>query len=132
MYTILVADDDEDLFEALNFTLSQSHYQIIQAKDGAEAVSKALELHPDLILLDIIMPNVDGLTACRKIKTTEETKDIPSIMLTAKDGVKDVADAFQAGANDYIVKPFEMEQVLEKIEEFLGSKVKEKTKNSFS
>jgi len=126
MYTILVVDDDEDLFEALNFTLSQSHYQIIQAKDGAEAVSKALELHPDLILLDIMMPNVDGLTACRKIKTTEETKDIPTIMLTAKDGVKDVAAAFQAGANDYIVKPFIMGQVLGKINEFLRTEKGEK------
>jgi len=125
MYTILVADDDEDLFEALNFTLSQNDYKVIQAKDGAEAISKALELQPDLILLDIIMPNVDGLTACRKIKTTEETKDIPTIMLTAKDGVKDVAVAFQAGADDYIVKPFIMGQVLGKVKEFLGRKAKQ-------
>ena len=119
MYTILVADDDEDLFEALNFTLSQSNYRIIQAKDGAEAVDKALKLHPDLILLDIMMPNVDGLTACQEIKSTEETKDIPTIMLTAKDGWNDVAEAFKAGANDYITKPFILGQVVGKINEFL-------------
>lgn len=125
MYTILVADDDEDLFEALNFTLNQNDYRTIQAKDGAEAVSKALELHPDLILLDIMMPNVDGLTACRKIKTTEETKDIPTIMLTAKDEMEDVAAAFKAGADDYVVKPFIMGQVLGKVKEFLGRKTKQ-------
>lgn len=126
MYTILVADDDEDLFEALNFTLSRSNYRIIQAKDGAEAVSKALELRPDLILLDIMMPNVDGLTACQEIKTTGETKNIPTIMLTAKDGINDVAEAFKAGADDYITKPFIMGQVLGKINEFLRTGEEEK------
>lgn len=126
MYTILVADDDEDLFQALNFALSQENYRIIQAKDGAEAVSKAKELHPDLILLDVMMPNVDGLTACRKIKTTEETKDIPTIMLTAKDAMEDVADAFKVGADDYVVKPFIIGRVVGKVNEFLRRKAKEK------
>jgi len=101
MHTILVADDDEDLLQALDFTLSQNGYNVIQAKDGAETIVEALESKPDLILLDIMM-------------------------LTAKGEVEDIKAAFKAGANDYVVKPFLMEQVLEKIEEFLVRRAEEK------
>ena len=69
-----------------------------------------------------MMPNLDGLTSCRAIKTMKQTKDIPVIMLTAKGDTETIRAAFKAGANDYIVKPFGMDKVLDKIEEFLGSK----------
>lgn len=130
MYTILVVDDDEDLVQALDFSLRQENYNVVQAQNGAEAVTKSHDLRPDLILLDIMMSNLDGLTACRGIKSMEETKKIPVIMLTAKGDVETIKAAFEAGANDYVVKPFMMEKVLEKIEAFLGSRVEEKSKSS--
>jgi two-component system phosphate regulon response regulator PhoB len=125
-----VADDDEDLLQALDFTLSQNGYNVIQAKDGAETIVEALESKPDLILLDIMMPHLDGFTACRELKNREDTKRIPIIMLTAKGEVEDIKTAFRAGANDYVVKPFIMEQVLEKIEEFLARRAEEKRESN--
>ena len=130
MHRILVADDDEDLLQALDFTLSQNGYNVIQAKDGAETIVEALESKPDLILLDIMMPNLDGFTACRELKNREDTKRIPIIMLTAKGEVEDIKTAFRAGANDYVVKPFIMEQVLEKIEELLVRRAEEKRESN--
>lgn len=130
MHTILVADDDEDLLQALDFTLSQNGYNVIQAKDGAETIVEALESKPDLILLDIMMPDLDGFTACRELKNRKDTKRIPIIMLTAKGEVEDIKTAFRAGANDYVVKPFLMEQVLEKIEEFLVRRAEEKRESN--
>ena len=130
MHTILVADDDEDLLQALDFTLSQNGYNVIQAKDGAETIVEALESKPDLILLDIMMPDLDGFIACRELKNREDTKRIPIIMLTAKGEVEDIKTAFKAGANDYVVKPFIMEQVLEKIEEFLVRRAEEKRESN--
>lgn len=130
MHTILVADDDEDLLQALDFTLSQNGYNVIQAKDGAETIVEALESKPDLILLDIMMPDLDGFIACRELKNREDTKRIPIIMLTAKGEVEDIKTAFKAGANDYVVKPFMMEQVLEKIEEFLVRRAEEKRESN--
>lgn len=90
--------------------------------NGAEAITKSLDLQPDLILLDIMIPNWDGLTSCRAIKNMKQTKDIPVIMLTAKGDTETIRAAFKAGASDYMVKPFGMDKVLNKIEEFLGSK----------
>jgi len=123
MHTILLVDDDEDLVQALDFSLRQENYNVVQAQNGAEAITKASDLQPDLILLDIMMPNLDGLTACRGIKRMKETKEIPVIMLTAKGDVETIKAAFEAGASDYVVKPFEMDKVLKKIEEFLRSGV---------
>jgi DNA-binding response OmpR family regulator len=130
MHTILLVDDDEDLVQALEFSLRQQNYGVVKAINGAEAVTKSFDLQPDLILLDIMMPNLDGLTACRAIKTMERTKDIPVVMLTAKGDIETIKAAFKVGADDYIVKPFGMDKVLKKIEEFLGTKVKEKSKSS--
>jgi DNA-binding response OmpR family regulator len=132
MHTILVADDDEDLLRSLDFTLSQSGYNVEKAKDGAETIVKTRELKPDLILLDIMMPDLDGFTACRELKNKEETKRIPIIMLTARGEAEDIKTAFKVGANDYIVKPFIMEKLLGKIEKLLGPKAKKEYKIDFS
>lgn len=127
MHTILVADDDEDLLQALDFALSQNGYKVIKAKNGTEAIVETVDFKPDLIFLDIMMPYLDGFAVCRELKDREETKRIPIIMLTAKGEIEDIKVAFKAGANDYIVKPFPMEKVFEKIEEFVGSRAEEKT-----
>lgn len=132
MYTILVADDDEDLLGALDFVLKQKGYNVEQAKDGAETIVKTRKLKPDLILLDIMMPDLDGFTTCRELKNKEETKRIPIIMLTARGEAEDIKTAFKAGANDYIVKPFMMEKVLGKIEKLLGPKAVREYKIDFS
>lgn len=130
MPTILLVDDDQDLIESLDFFLSRNNYHTIRAKDGVEAVNLAYRFHPDLILLDIKMPNIDGLTACQEIRNIQEIKDIPVIMLTAKGEIEDVKAAFKAGANDYVPKPFEMDQVKSKIEELLGTKVGQERKSN--
>jgi len=117
-----VADDDEDLLSALGFALKQKGYNVEQARDGAETIILSRKLKPDLILLDIMMPDLDGFTACRELKNKEDTKRIHIIMLTARGEAEDIKTAFKAGANDYIVKPFMMEKVLGKIEKLLGPK----------
>ena len=132
MYTILVADDDEDLLQSLDFILRQKDYKIIQTKDGAETIVKTLESKPDLILLDVMMPCLDGFFVCQELKRRKDTKGIPIIMLTAKGEAKDIKTAFQVGASDYIVKPFIMEKVLGKIEKFLGAKTQAKHEIDFS
>ncbi len=106
MYTILLADDDQDLLDALDFFLSQNDYKTIRAQDGVEAVSMVFESRPNLILPDIKMPNADGLTACYIIQNIEKIKEMPVIMLTARGEIEDVKAAFKAGANDYVPKPF--------------------------
>jgi DNA-binding response OmpR family regulator len=131
MRTILVADDDEDLLRILDFSLSQSGYSVEKAKDGTETIVKVRELKPDLVLLDIMMPDVDGFSACRQLKNKEGTKHIPIIMLTAKGKAEDIKTAFKAGANDYIVKPFMMEKLLGKIEKLLKPRAERDTKSSF-
>jgi DNA-binding response OmpR family regulator len=119
MATVLLVDDDQDLVQALSFSLTQSGFSVITAKNGAEAITTACNLRPEVILLDIMMPNLDGLSACRGIKAMEQTDGIPIIMLTAKGDVATIKAAFEAGANDYVVKPFDMNKVLEKIREQL-------------
>jgi DNA-binding response OmpR family regulator len=123
MVTVLLVDDDEDLMQALNFSLTNNGFAVVSAKNGAEAVTMAYDLRPDVILLDIMMPNLDGLTACRGIKAMGQTDGIPIIMLTAKGDVATIKAAFEAGANDYVVKPFDINKVLEKIREQLNPRV---------
>ncbi len=122
MATVLLVDDDEDLVQALSFSLTQNGYTVATAGNGAEAMTMTCHLRPQVVLLDIMMPNLDGLTACRGIKTMEQTKEIPVIMLTAKGDVGTIRAAFEAGANDYVVKPFDIGKVLEKIREQLTPK----------
>jgi DNA-binding response OmpR family regulator len=119
MATVLLVDDDQDLVQALSFSLTQNGFAVVTAKNGAEAITMTCNLRPDVILLDIMMPNLDGLSACRGIRSMEQTDRIPVIMLTAKGDIKTIKAAFEAGASDYVVKPFGMDKILEKIREQL-------------
>jgi len=103
---ILVADDDPLSIKLLNFRLRSVGHEVIFAVDGGEALEIATREKPDLVLLDIMMPVMNGFQVLRKLKSQEETKNIPVIMLTSKVQEKDVVFGLEAGAEDYITKPF--------------------------
>jgi len=103
---ILVADDDPLSIKLLNFRLSSVGHEVIFAVNGGEALEIATREKPDLVLLDIMMPVMNGFQVLRKLKSQEETKNIPVIMLTSKVQEKDVVFGLEAGAEDYITKPF--------------------------
>ena len=106
MARILVADDDPLSIKLLNFRLRSVGHEVISAVDGGEALEIATREKPDLVLLDIMMPVMNGFQVLRKLKLQEETKNIPVIMLTSKVQEKDVVFGLEAGAEDYITKPF--------------------------
>ena len=117
---ILLVDDEPDFVETLQFFLEANEYQVVTATNGEEALEKAIEEEPDLILLDIMMPKMNGLVACRKLKNSKNTISIPIIMVTAKGNREDVAQAARAGANSYIMKPFNLIKLVDKIQEVLN------------
>lgn len=112
---ILVVDDEPELVKAIQIRLQQAGYESLVACDGQEGLDKARKEKPDLILLDIMMPGMDGLQALAKLKEEATTKSIPVVMLTAKSQADDIDSAIKLGAVDYVVKPFEAVVFLEKI-----------------
>jgi twitching motility two-component system response regulator PilH len=117
---ILLVDDEHDLREGLAILLWAKGYEIFSAGDGEEGIKKALELMPDLIILDVMMPKMDGYAFVKQIKSEESIKHIPIIVTSAKDKMKDV---FQLeGVKAYMVKPFGTEDLIRKIEELFGEK----------
>jgi CheY-like chemotaxis protein len=104
---ILVVDDEPRVREMIEFRLRQYGYDVLQAADGREALSVASEEQPDLVLLDVMMPELDGFQVCSRLKQHEATEHIPVVMLTAKAEAKDVTRAFNSGAVDYVVKPYD-------------------------
>ena len=117
---ILIVDDEKELLRAIQVRLTSNNYAVSFAHDGVQGLEKAQKDKPDLILLDVVMPNMDGLQMLNKLKQTRETKVIPVIMLTARSQVDDVSKAIQLGAADYIVKPFEAKIMLEKIRKIIN------------
>ena len=107
---LLIADDDNEIRELLEFDLSQSGYDVDTAKDGEEALHKALVGNYDLILLDVMMPKMNGFDVCKNIRSSKA--DVPILMLTAKGTINDKTQGFDSGADDYIVKPFDIQEVL--------------------
>lgn len=103
---ILVVDDEADILELVSYNLSKDGFQVIRAQSGEDAVASAQSEIPDLILLDIMLPGIDGLDVCRAIRRNEKTKSIPIIFLTAKGEEADVVAGLELGADDYLVKPF--------------------------
>jgi len=112
---VLIVDDTPANLEVLYKTLKEENYELSVAKDGANALNCVPKFRPHLILLDIMMPVMDGFETCQKLKDNETTKDIPIIFLTAKSEKKDVLKGFDLGAVDYITKPFNHEEVLARV-----------------
>lgn len=104
--TIIVIEDEHDIRELIAYNLESEGYKVLKAPAGVEGIELARAKTPDLVLLDIMLPDIDGLEVCRKLKREESTKDIPVIMLTAKSEDSDVISGLELGAEDYITKPF--------------------------
>jgi CheY-like chemotaxis protein len=121
---ILVVDDEPDTVMLLSKFLRYNGYEVITAGDGFECITRAKNEQPDLILLDNIMPNMDGQTTLGKLRASKETKDIHVIMITALSDEKYIASAQQKGAVEYLMKPFNYVVLLEKIDQALKSKGK--------
>jgi two-component system, OmpR family, KDP operon response regulator KdpE len=114
--TILVVDDEPQIRRVLRTTLSAEGYAILEARDGTEAFEKVRNAKPDLILLDMNMPGLDGLQTCREIRSDSE---VPIIMLTVRSAEKDKVRALDAGADDYVVKPFGIQELLARVRALL-------------
>jgi two-component system response regulator MprA len=115
--TVLIAEDDSEIRLALERILGYEGYRTVSVNDGAAAMGAVVEHHPDLILLDVMMPFVDGTSVCRRIR--ERGDHTPVLMLTARHAVADRVEALDAGADDYVVKPFELEELLARLRALL-------------
>jgi two-component system, sensor histidine kinase and response regulator len=113
--TILIVDDTPANLGVLVETLGVAGYQLMVAEDGEEALAQTLQTQPDLILLDVMMPGIDGYETCRRLKARAETRDIPVLFMTALNETTDKVKAFAAGAVDYIAKPIEHEEALARV-----------------
>jgi len=118
---VLVADDEEDIKVVLRMFLEAVGYEVVTAFDGLDALEQIKSAKPDVVLMDIMMPVIDGIEVVRQMKATPGIRDIPVVMLTAAAQSDMVERAIQAGAADYIVKPFEPETVQRAIEKVLGT-----------
>ena len=127
MQKLLVADDDNEIRELLEFDLSHSGYIVETAKDGEEALQKAIIGNYDLILLDVMMPKMNGFEVCKHIRNAKP--DIPILMLTAKGTINDKTEGFDSGADDYIVKPFDIQEVLLRVRALVRRSPAVKTKS---
>jgi len=113
---ILVADDDEDILKLVSVALRLEEFRVLTALDGNEALHLARDEHPDLVILDVMMPAGDGYSVCRRIR---ELSDVPIIMLTAKAGVDDIVRGLDLGADDYVVKPFSVNELAARVKTVL-------------
>ena len=116
---ILIVDDEPELVEMVKIRLESYKYEVIVAYDGQEALKKARQEKPDLIILDLMLPKIDGYKVCRMLKFDEEYKKIPIIMFTARSQESDEKLGYECGADAYITKPFEPAVLLAKIKELV-------------
>jgi DNA-binding response OmpR family regulator len=117
---ILIADDDPDILALVSFRLERAGYEVVQARNGEEAVQVALARRPDLAVLDVMMPRIDGYEATRRLRQHDETSRMPVILLTARVQEEDIARGFDAGADDYVKKPFSPQELGARVQAVLG------------
>jgi DNA-binding response OmpR family regulator len=117
---VLAADDDEDILELIAFRLEHSGYTVLQARDGEEALDLARTSRPDLAVLDVMMPKLDGFEVTRRLREDASTTRMPIILLTARTQEADVQRGFDAGADDYIRKPFSPQELRARVQAILG------------
>ncbi|MBN1884109.1 MAG: response regulator [Candidatus Krumholzibacteriota bacterium] len=119
---VLVVDDEVNITQILEFSIASEGYEVIAASNGEEAIEKARREQPDLIILDVMMPRIDGYEACRILKANPLTRNIPVMLLTAKGRDIDKRLGYEVGATDYIVKPFSPNKLVDRIHELLACK----------
>lgn len=112
---ILVAEDEREIRELIIFSLQIAGFEVIAVPNGQEAVEKAVEVNPDLILMDVRMPRMNGLEACRALKQQAKTKDIPVVFLSAKGQAEDIRIGYEVGAEAYFLKPFAPEELAQRL-----------------
>jgi two-component system alkaline phosphatase synthesis response regulator PhoP len=127
---ILIADDEEDYVTALQIALEAEGYECLTASDGQEALDKAKSEKPDLMILDIMMPKMNGYKVSRLLKFDAKYKEIPIIMLTARAQEKDKNIGKETGADEYMTKPFEMDELVQLVTKHLSEKEPEEKKDA--
>ncbi|WP_026263832.1 response regulator transcription factor [Paenibacillus terrigena] len=127
---ILIVDDDEKIISMLRRGLAFEGYEVMTASNGEQGLNKMMESDPDIVILDVMMPKVDGWEVCRRIR--EAGSSVPVLMLTAKDDIKDRVKGLDNGADDYLVKPFALEELLARVRALLRRKSSETEVESVS
>jgi DNA-binding response OmpR family regulator len=120
--TVLVADDDADIVRFVEVNLRLEGFRVLTARDGQEALVKTLELQPDLVLLDVLMPRIDGYTVCARLRADPRAASIPVILLTANFISTDQEVARRAGADDFVVKPFDPYELMVRVKALVGAR----------
>jgi two-component system alkaline phosphatase synthesis response regulator PhoP len=120
MAKILIAEDEPDIRDLVAFTLRFAGYEVVTASNGEEAVQTAKQEYPDLILLDVRMPRMTGYEACKLIKADPKQKDVPVVFLSAKGQESEIRDGMDAGAEEYLLKPFAPDQLTERVRSILA------------
>ncbi len=118
-HKIMVVDDEPNIVKLVRISLELANYEVIEAFSGTEALEKVRDVVPALFLLDIMMPGLNGYDVCKRLKADERTKNVPVVMLTAKGQKGDAEEGLKAGADDYIIKPFDPFELNEQVNEIL-------------
>ncbi|MGZ9234000.1 MAG: response regulator transcription factor [Anaerolineales bacterium] len=120
MAKILIAEDERDIRDLLAFTLRFAGHEVFAATNGEEAVELATQVNPDLVLMDVRMPRMTGYEACRMLKANPALKDIPVVFLSAKGQESEIQQGLEAGAEEYLLKPFAPDQLTNRVKAILG------------
>lgn len=123
--TILVVEDEEDIQQLVSYNLMKGGYAVVYAESGEQALEKMGAKRPDLILLDLMLPGINGLEVCKAVRRVDATKEIPIIMLTAKGEESDIVTGLDLGADDYVTKPFSPKILLARIKAIMRRKAEE-------
>ena len=127
---ILIVDDEEDILELLKYNLSREGYKVSCAASGEETLRAVRSGIPDLIVLDLMLPGIDGLDVARQLKNDSKTRDVPIVMLTAKGEEADIVTGLELGADDYITKPFSPRVLLARVRAVLRRRIRESTNDT--
>jgi DNA-binding response OmpR family regulator len=117
---ILIVEDVEDHLEIVKIILEQHNYNILTATNGKTGLESAQKNLPNLIILDVMLPEMNGYEVCRALRSDQKTKAIPVIMLSVKSNPEDIEAGYKSGANEYITKPFNLEELIKKVKKHLG------------
>ena len=123
MTKVLVAEDERDIRRLVVFTLQRAGFDMIEAENGREALEMAVKHEPEVILLDVMMPYMDGYEVCRKLRANKGTETTPVLFLSAKGQHYEVSEGLEAGASGYIVKPFVPKELTARVKQLLGMPV---------